>query len=133
MRLSAALKPLGRWFFLVVLCAVGLQLFFILRIASMRFVDPGSTAFQRSEAWRIASSANRFQWRQAWIPAKQHSVAMKRAVIASEDDVFATHGGVQWDALEKAWSRCGPPIPLNSPTRMATPSAWRISAGVWFC
>ena len=105
MRLSAALKPLGRWFFLVVLCAVGLQLFFILRIASMRFVDPGSTAFQRSEAWRIASSANRFQWRQAWIPAKQHSVAMKRAVIASEDDVFATHGGVQWDALEKAWSR----------------------------
>lgn len=105
MRLSAALKPLGRWLLLVVLCAVGLQLFFVLHIASMRFVDPGSTAFQRSEAWRMARSADRFQWRQAWIPAKQHPVSMKRAVIASEDDVFATHGGVQWDALEKAWSR----------------------------
>ena len=105
MRLSAALQPLGRWLILVVLCAVGLQLFFVLRIASMRFVDPGSTAFQRSEAWRMARSGDRFQWRHAWIPAKQHPVSMKRAVIASEDDVFATHGGVQWDALERAWSR----------------------------
>ena len=30
---------------------------------------------------------------------------LKRAVIASEDDGFAYHDGVDWDALEKAWQK----------------------------
>jgi len=105
MRLNGLLKPLGRWLALVLLCGLGLQLFFIARIASMRFIDPGSTAFQRSEAWRIVRHADRLRWRHDGVPASQHPNAMKRAVIASEDDVFASHSGVQWDALEKAWSR----------------------------
>lgn len=104
MRLPVTLKPFGRWLALVLLCMVGLQVFFIARIASMRFIDPGSTAFQRSEAWRIAHSNEGLRWRQDWVPMSQHPNNMKRAVIASEDDVFATHSGVQWDALEKAWS-----------------------------
>jgi monofunctional biosynthetic peptidoglycan transglycosylase len=104
MRLPVILKPFGRWLALVLLCTVGLQVFFIARIASMRFIDPGSTAFQRSEAWRIAHSNEGLRWRQDWVPKSQHPNNMKRAVIASEDDVFATHSGVQWDALEKAWS-----------------------------
>jgi monofunctional biosynthetic peptidoglycan transglycosylase len=105
MQLRPLLKPFGRWLVLVALCGVGLQLFFIARIASMRFIDPESTTFQRSEAWRIARSSESFRWRQDWVPITQHPNNMKRAVIASEDDVFASHSGVQWDALEKAWSR----------------------------
>lgn len=105
MRLPAFLKPFGRWLALVLLCGLGLQIFFITRIASMRYIDPVSTAFQRSEAWRIAHSSDGLRWRQEWVPLSQHPNNMKRAVIASEDDVFATHSGVQWDALEKAWSR----------------------------
>ena len=30
---------------------------------------------------------------------------LKRAVIASEDAGFVDHGGVEWDAMEKAWER----------------------------
>jgi monofunctional biosynthetic peptidoglycan transglycosylase len=30
---------------------------------------------------------------------------IQRAVIASEDDIFALHTGVQWEALERAWSK----------------------------
>jgi len=105
MRLHRLLKPLGRWLALVLLCGFGLQLFFIARIASMRFIDPGSTAFQRSEAWRIVRTADRLRWRHEGVADSQHPKNIKRAVIASEDDVFASHGGVQWDALEKAWSR----------------------------
>ena len=30
---------------------------------------------------------------------------MSRAVIASEDDGFSNHDGVDWDALEKAWQK----------------------------
>lgn len=105
MRIPQWLQPFVRWLVLVVLCGLGLQVFFVARIASMRFIDPTSTAFQRSEALRIARSSDVLRWRHAWVAASAHPNNMKRAVIASEDDVFAKHGGVQWEALEKAWSR----------------------------
>ena len=105
MRIPQWLQPFVRWLVLVVLCGLGLQVFFVARIASMRFIDPTSTAFQRSEALRIARSSDSLRWRHAWVAASAHTNNMKRAVIASEDDVFAKHGGVQWEALEKAWSR----------------------------
>lgn len=105
MRWPRLLQPFARWLALVLLCGLGLQVFFVARIASMRYVDPVSTAFQRSEAMRIARHKDTFRWRQAWVDASAHPNQMKRAVIASEDDVFAKHGGVQWEAIERAWSR----------------------------
>jgi hypothetical protein len=42
-----------------VLAAVLLQLFFVGRIALMAVVDPQSTSFQRSEAWRLATEKGR--------------------------------------------------------------------------
>ena len=39
---------------LVVLAAVCLQAYFFLRVAAMRWIDPQSTAFQRSEIARLA-------------------------------------------------------------------------------
>jgi monofunctional biosynthetic peptidoglycan transglycosylase len=71
----------------------------------MAIVDPESTTFQRSEAWRIASEKHRLPWRQEWVPYQRISDNLKRAVIASEDSSFAEHDGVDWDALEKAWER----------------------------
>jgi predicted RNA-binding Zn-ribbon protein involved in translation (DUF1610 family) len=44
-------------------------------------------------------------WRQEWVPYGDLSDHLKRAVIASEDDGFAFHDGVDWDALEKAWEK----------------------------
>jgi len=38
-------------------------------------------------------------------PYNQLSDNLKRAVIASEDDGFANHNGVELDALEKAWAK----------------------------
>lgn len=99
------MKALGRWLALVVLTLACLQLFFVGRIALMAVVDPQSTAFERSEAWRITSETGSLPWAQTWVPYNQMSTHLKRAVIASEDDGFATHDGVDWDALEKAWAR----------------------------
>jgi monofunctional biosynthetic peptidoglycan transglycosylase len=45
------------------------------------------------------------QWRQQWVGYGQISDHLKRAVIASEDDGFSNHDGVDWDALEKAWQK----------------------------
>ncbi|MDP4301701.1 transglycosylase domain-containing protein [Leptothrix discophora] len=90
---------------LVLLSGIGLQLFFAGRIALMRVVAPESTAFQRSEIWRLAVEKQRVDWSQRWVDGDQIADHLKRAVIASEDAGFADHSGVEWDAIEKAWSR----------------------------
>ncbi len=99
------MRALGRWLLLLVVAALGLQLFFILRIALMAVVDPQSTTFERSEAWRISQKPTGLRWRQQWAPYARISDHLKRAVIASEDDSFVNHDGVDWEALEKAWQR----------------------------
>ncbi|MDH4447548.1 MAG: transglycosylase domain-containing protein, partial [Acidovorax sp.] len=99
------MKALLRWLALVAVALVALQLFFVLRIAAMAAVDPESTTFQRSEAWSLISSTGRVPWRQEWVPYAQISDHLKRAVIASEDDGFVNHEGVDWNAIEKAWER----------------------------
>lgn len=99
------MKAVLRWIALVLLAALALQLYFVLRIAAMAVVDPQSTTFQRSEAWRIANEKDKLRWRQQWVPYSGISDHLKRAVIASEDGSFVYHVGVDWDALEKAWER----------------------------
>jgi monofunctional biosynthetic peptidoglycan transglycosylase len=99
------MKPMLRWLGLVVLGLVLLQLFFVLRIATMLVIDPQSTTFERSEAWRVVTEKGELRWRQQWMPYDQISNHLKRAVIASEDDGFANHDGVDWNAIEKAWQR----------------------------
>jgi monofunctional biosynthetic peptidoglycan transglycosylase len=90
---------------LLMVGALALQLFFVARIACMVLIDPQSTAFQRSEAWRIASTRGELPWRQQWVALPQISTHLQRAVIASEDGGFADHAGVDWDAIEQAWER----------------------------
>jgi monofunctional biosynthetic peptidoglycan transglycosylase len=99
------MKALARWIALLVLAGCALEVFFIARIALAATVAPQSTAFQRSEAWRIANQNGRLRWQQEWVPYERISDNLKRAVIASEDDGFANHDGVDWEALEKAWQK----------------------------
>jgi monofunctional glycosyltransferase len=99
------MRPVLRWLALLAMAFLALELFFAARIAMMVVVDPQSTAFQRSEVWRIATEKSSLRWREQWLPYAQISDHLKRAVIASEDDGFAYHDGVDWDALEKAWQK----------------------------
>ena len=98
-------KALLRWLALLLVALLALQIFFVARIALMARVNPQSTSFERSEAWRILQDRGELRWRQQWVPYEQISDHLKRAVIASEDDSFAWHEGVDWDALEKAWQK----------------------------
>jgi monofunctional biosynthetic peptidoglycan transglycosylase len=99
------MKPALRWLALVALGLLLLQLFFVARIAFMLVIDPQSTAFERSEAWRVLTEKGELRWRQQWMPYEKISNNLKRAVIASEDDGFANHDGVDWTAIEKAWQK----------------------------
>lgn len=103
------MKSLGRWLMWVLLAGMALQLFFVLRIALMLVIDPQSTAFMRSEAWRVAGESlttdKTWRWASQWVDYGQISPHLKRAVMASEDAGFVDHGGVDWEALESAWQK----------------------------
>ena len=99
--LQQALRVAG----LLGLSLLALQLFFIARIALMNVLDPQSTTFQRSEVLRLIVEKHQVAWAQTWVGREQLSKNLQRAVIASEDAGFTDHGGVDWDAVEKAWGR----------------------------
>ena len=113
----AVWRRLRAWVVWLVVATVLLQVFFAGRIALMAWVNPESTAFMRSELWRRmghpaaeAASAKKATpaqrpWAQRWVDGEQISSHLKRAVIASEDDGFASHSGVDWAAMETAWNR----------------------------
>jgi len=98
-------RGLRRLLLLVVVSFVALQLYFLARVGLMAIVDPESTTFQRSEAWRLAFDPRPHAWRQQWSAYPAISAHLKRAVIAAEDSGFTEHSGVEWDALEKAWEK----------------------------
>jgi len=99
------MKALLRLLGLLLLAALALQLYFVARIALMAVLNPESTAFQRSEAYLVATKTGSLKWRQQWVPYAEVSDNLKRAVIASEDASFIEHEGLDMEALEKAWEK----------------------------
>lgn len=90
---------------LLLVSALALQGFWLARVALMAAVDPASTTFQRSEAWRLVQAPAALAWHQAWVDGDHIAPSLKRAVIAAEDAGFIEHRGIEWDALERAWGR----------------------------
>ena len=99
------MKMLLKWLTLCLLAGLALQLFFALRIASMAVLPAESTSFQRSQIWQILQREGQLPWRQAWVDLAGISRNLQRAVLTSEDDTFARHDGIRWDAIEKAWNK----------------------------
>ncbi|HEY9108469.1 MAG TPA: monofunctional biosynthetic peptidoglycan transglycosylase [Roseateles sp.] len=99
------MRHAGRLIAVLALAVLCLQLWFAGRIALMNVLAPQSTSFQRSEIVRLAKEKHQVAWAQQWVDDGQLPRTLKRAVIASEDDGFASHGGVDWDALKGAWKK----------------------------
>ena len=104
---AAGLSLLQRWATWSLVALLALQAVFAARIALMARLDPHSTAFMRSEMWRRThqGAPGQSPWSQQWVGADRISVHLKRAVIASEDDGFVQHAGVDWSAIETAWGK----------------------------
>ena len=103
--LQRLLQSSLRLVLLLLLCTAALQIVFVARIALMNLVDPQSSTFQRSEAWRLLVERHQIAWSQDWVDNERIAAHLKRAVITSEDAGFVDHGGVDWAAIEKAWGR----------------------------
>ena len=102
----AALKVLRhallRLLVLSLVALAGVQFYFVARIALMAVIAPESTAFERSEIYRITKTTGVLPWRQQWMPYAKISVNLQRAVIASEDASVTEHDGLpRWHQLPR--------------------------------
>ena len=104
-QLASARSAFARVAILTLLSLLALQLYFLLRVVLMSWVDPDSTSFQRSEIWRLLAHKQQVAWSRRWVDYDHIGNPLKRAVIAAEDAGFVEHSGIEWDALEKAWER----------------------------
>lgn len=82
--------------------ALFLFLFSILLVLAFRWIDPPTTSFmvqRQIEAWRAEED---FELQYQWTEWGSISPAIKMAAIASEDQNFAVHWGLDINSIQKA-------------------------------
>jgi monofunctional biosynthetic peptidoglycan transglycosylase len=84
---------------------IATQLFYFVQIGIWTVVNPSSTAFMRSDAWRLKAERPDLSVQRTWVPYDQISRNLKRAIIASEDANFASNNGYETDAILQAWEK----------------------------
>ncbi|MEO8600041.1 MAG: transglycosylase domain-containing protein, partial [bacterium] len=80
-----------------------LQLYYFAQIGLWVVFNPSSTSFMQAQLEQLREKNPKTVLKQQWVPYQQISKNLKRAIIVSEDALFAEHQGVDWDALEKAY------------------------------
>ncbi|MDE1183267.1 monofunctional biosynthetic peptidoglycan transglycosylase [Paraburkholderia sp.] len=89
----------------VALAWLATQAFYFAQIAVWNWVNPQSTAFIRSDAWRLSQDRPDLAIQRQWVPYDQISRNLKRAIIASEDANFVNNNGYETDAILQAWEK----------------------------
>lgn len=98
-----------RIFWWLVLLPLGLfllvQLYFLIHILWWIKYNPSSTSFMRQQEAILLEKNPKFVLQHKWVAYDRISNNLKRAVIASEDDGFSEHEGVDWEAMQKAFEK----------------------------
>ena len=81
---------------------VALQLWYLAQVLWWTQFDPKTTSFMSERLERMRAKHPQAKLDQRWVPYERISPQLARAVIAAEDARFASHEGVDWDAIEKA-------------------------------
>ena len=87
------------------IAVIATQVYFFAMVGIYTFINPSSTAFMRSDAWRLAQDRPDLSIQRTWIPYDQISRNLKRAIIASEDANFVNNNGYETDAILQAWEK----------------------------
>lgn len=87
------------------LAVIATQLYFFVMVAIYTRVNPSTTAFMRSDAWRLSRDRPDLSVQHEWVPYDQISRNLKRAIIASEDANFVNNNGYETDAILQAWEK----------------------------
>jgi len=90
---------------LVAIAWLATQLFYLCQIGLWTVINPSSTAYMRTAAWRLSREQPELSVQRNWVPYEQISRNLKRAIIASEDANFVNNNGVEVDAILQAWEK----------------------------
>lgn len=82
-----------------------LQLYYFAQIGLWVVFNPSSTSFMHAQLAQLQEKNPNAALKQQWVPYAKISNKLKRAIIVSEDALFAEHQGVDWDALQKAYEK----------------------------
>ncbi|MBD3615501.1 MAG: monofunctional biosynthetic peptidoglycan transglycosylase [Gracilimonas sp.] len=80
---------------------LGWSFWFCLLVLALRWVNPPFTAFTLQEDWEELGT-ERYSLRANWVPAEEIPDHLKLAVIASEDQRFYAHWGLDLAAIDEA-------------------------------
>ena len=102
-------RPIRRWLWrllgLVLLAFLLLQLWFFVQVWHLRDHNPETTAFMRERLELLRGIRPDITAQQIYVPYERISPAARRAVIASEDDRFMEHFGLDLVGLRRAIER----------------------------
>ncbi|MBS4039440.1 MAG: monofunctional biosynthetic peptidoglycan transglycosylase [Flavobacteriales bacterium] len=74
----------------------------IFLVILFKFVPVPFTPLMGIRAMEQLKNSEEVVYSHDWVPLEEISMQMQRAVIASEDGKFLTHGGFDWEAIKKA-------------------------------
>jgi len=86
---------------LCLLLVAGLYLFWISALVMMKWVDPPTTGVQIQRYVEAKIDGKPYRKKIVFKPISQISIQLQHAVIASEDERFYTHHGVDWEETKK--------------------------------
>lgn len=90
-----------KWLKRIALLITGLCFCFLLLLISLRWINPPFTAFTLQENWEELGVES-YNLKDYWIPYQEIPKNVQWAVVASEDQRFWEHKGLDFVAIEKA-------------------------------
>lgn len=94
------LRKIFRFLFKVFLWFFALS---VISVVIFRYVPVPFTPLMISRALEQKSAGKEMTCSHDWVPIEKISPNLQKAVIASEDDLFLTHNGFNFDAMQKAF------------------------------
>src|SRR5699024_11021704 len=102
--MKAPLRKLITSIIVVVICALFLyQVGLFGMVVWFKYRNPSNTPIMQATLLSLKSENPSAKINYEWVPYEGISNNLKRAVIASEDSGFLDHGGIEWEAIKKAW------------------------------
>ncbi len=103
---TTGVKSIGarirRIIFWLLLLAVLWQGWYFGWVLWWRYNNPEMTSFMQHRLVVMQESNPKALIKHVWVPYKQISVYLKKAVVAAEDDKFIDHKGFDWEGIQKA-------------------------------
>jgi len=94
-----------RILFWVVALVVGFYALSIAALLALKWIDPPTTMVQIQRRAEAAIHRRPYRKRYVFVPLRRISKDLQHAVIASEDERFFQHHGIDWTELHKVVDR----------------------------